>query len=80
MRIALCFSGHVRDLEYTKQFWTSLIEKYNIDVYCHFWGASRKLRTPYLKKSVKNQVILDEKDCIRLAYKIKYVYLPSNFG
>jgi hypothetical protein len=42
MRIALCFSGHARDLEYTKQFWTSLIEKYNIDVYASLWDIENK--------------------------------------
>lgn len=37
MKIALCFSGHMRDLDETKNFWTSLIKKYNIDVYASFW-------------------------------------------
>ncbi len=32
MKIALCFSGHCRDLLETKNFWTELIEKYKIDV------------------------------------------------
>lgn len=37
MRVALCFSGHMRDLNETKEFWTSLIKKYDIDVYASFW-------------------------------------------
>jgi hypothetical protein len=37
MKIALCFSGHIRDLNETKNFWTELIDKYNIDVYASFW-------------------------------------------
>jgi hypothetical protein len=37
MKIALCFSGHLRDLDETKNFWTELIEKYKIDVYASFW-------------------------------------------
>jgi hypothetical protein len=37
MKIALCFSGNIRDLEETKVFWTELIEKYKIDVYASFW-------------------------------------------
>jgi hypothetical protein len=39
MRIALCFSGYIRDLEETKNFWTELIKKYNIDVYASFWDT-----------------------------------------
>ena len=37
-KIALCFSGFIRDIDYTKEFWTSLIEKYDIDVYGSFWN------------------------------------------
>jgi hypothetical protein len=37
LKIALCFSGHVRDLERTKQYWTNLINEYDIDVYASLW-------------------------------------------
>jgi hypothetical protein len=37
MKVALCFSGHMRDLNETKEFWLSLIKKYDIDVYASFW-------------------------------------------
>ena len=37
MKVALCFAGHMRDLNETKTFWTSLIKKYDIDVYASFW-------------------------------------------
>jgi hypothetical protein len=37
MKVALCFSGHLRDLHETKNFWTELIKKYDIDVYASFW-------------------------------------------
>lgn len=37
MKIALCFSGNLRDLNETKSFWTNLISKYDIDVYGSFW-------------------------------------------
>jgi len=37
MKVALCFSGHMRDLSETKNFWTELIKKYDIDVYASFW-------------------------------------------
>ena len=37
-KIALCFSGFIRDIDYTKEFWTSLIENYDIDVYGSFWN------------------------------------------
>jgi len=36
-KVALCFSGFIRDIEHTKEFWTSLIEKYDVDVYGSFW-------------------------------------------
>jgi hypothetical protein len=39
MRIALCFSGQLRDLNETKQFWTDLIKKYDMDVYASFWDT-----------------------------------------
>ena len=39
MKIALCFSGNMRDLNETKNFWTGLIEKYNMDVYASFWDT-----------------------------------------
>ena len=31
MKIALCFSGNIRDLNETKNFWSELIKKYDID-------------------------------------------------
>lgn len=37
MKIAICFSGHIRDLKESKTFWTELIKKYDIDVYASFW-------------------------------------------
>lgn len=36
-KIALCLSGLIRDIDYTKPFWTKLIDKYDIDVYGSFW-------------------------------------------
>lgn len=42
MKIALCFSGHLRDLNETKDFWKSLIQKYDIDVYGSFWDAENE--------------------------------------
>ena len=49
MRIALCFSGHMRDLNETKNFWTELIEKYDIDVYASFWD----IENPELGDTIK---------------------------
>lgn len=37
MKIALCFSGQMRDLNESKNFWLELIKKYDIDVYASFW-------------------------------------------
>jgi hypothetical protein len=42
MKIALCFSGHIRDLDETKVFWVDLIKKYDIDVYASFWDTENK--------------------------------------
>lgn len=39
MKIALCFSGQLRDLNETKEFWTGLIKKYDMDVYASFWDT-----------------------------------------
>jgi hypothetical protein len=50
MKIALCFSGFIRDVEETKVFWTALIKKYNIDVYASFWDDE----IPQLGDTIKN--------------------------
>jgi hypothetical protein len=42
MKIALCFSGNIRDLNETKNFWTDLIEKYKMDVYASFWDIENE--------------------------------------
>jgi hypothetical protein len=38
-KIALCFSGEIRDLDRTKEYWGELIKKYDIDVYGSFWDT-----------------------------------------
>ena len=38
-KMAICFSGHLRDLERTKDYWLELINRYNIDVYASFWDV-----------------------------------------
>jgi hypothetical protein len=49
MRVALCFAGHMRDLNETKNFWTALIKKYDIDVYASFWD----IENPDLGDTIK---------------------------
>ncbi len=49
MKIALCFSGHMRDLNESKSFWTSLIKQYDIDVYASFWD----IENPELGDTIK---------------------------
>jgi hypothetical protein len=44
-KIALCFSGLIRDIEHTKDFWKSLIDKYDIDIYGSFWDTEYKSDT-----------------------------------
>lgn len=41
-KIAICFSGHIRDLEKTKDYWLELIKRYDIDVYASFWDIENK--------------------------------------
>lgn len=41
-KVALCFSGHIRDLERNKEYWLELINRYNIDVYASFWDVENK--------------------------------------
>jgi hypothetical protein len=49
MKVALCFSGHMRDLNETKNFWTELIKKYDVDVYASFWD----IENPELGDTIK---------------------------
>jgi hypothetical protein len=42
MKIALCFSGHIRDINETKVFWKGLIKKYDMDVYASFWDVENE--------------------------------------
>ncbi len=42
MKVALCFSGHIRDLEETKNFWVDLIKKYDMDVYASLWDVENE--------------------------------------
>ena len=41
-KIAICFSGQLRDLERTKDYWTSIIKKYDMDVYASIWDVENK--------------------------------------
>ena len=50
MKIALCFSGFIRDLDESKTFWTELIEKHKIDVYASFWDTEK----PELNDTINN--------------------------
>lgn len=53
-KIALCFSGLIRDIEQTKDFWTSLIDKYDIDLYGSFWDTEYKTDTIDNLKTIYN--------------------------
>jgi hypothetical protein len=37
MKVAICFSGKLRDIEYNYDFWSGILSKYNVDVYGSFW-------------------------------------------
>lgn len=53
MKIALCFSGHCRDIHETKNFWTELIKKYDIDVYASFWDIEKPELGDTIKEFLK---------------------------
>lgn len=38
MKLAICFSGELRYLDRTKNFWLDIKNKYNADIYAAFWG------------------------------------------
>ena len=42
LKIAICFSGHLRDLFRTNKYWTSMIDKYDMDVYASFWDIENE--------------------------------------
>jgi len=41
-KIAICFSGEIRDLERTKDYWNNLIKQYDMDVYASFWDVENE--------------------------------------
>lgn len=43
MKSAICFSGDLRDLEITKDYWIKFIHTNNLDVYCSFWEDTLNL-------------------------------------
>jgi hypothetical protein len=63
-KIAICFSGHIRDLDRTKDYWTKLIKQYDIDVYASFWDT-------------KNEELGDTIDNFHRIYDVKKVEVES---
>lgn len=49
MKVAVCFSGFIEELDDTKSFWTELISKYNADVYASFWGRNESEIEDFVK-------------------------------
>lgn len=45
MKIAICFSGHLRDWEKSSSYWGEIQKKYGADVYCSFWEELTVPRT-----------------------------------
>ena len=68
-KIAICFSGYIRDLDKNKNFWKELIDRYNMDVYASFWDIEgsggdtidnfKKIYNP-IKVDVENYSAFDE--------------------
>lgn len=70
MKVALCFSGNIRDLNETKNFWRDLIKQYDMDIYASFWDIENeelgdtlnnflKIYTPK-KYEVENYMVFKE--------------------
>ena len=64
MKVALCFSGNIRDLNETKNFWRDLIKQYDMDVYASFWD----IESEELGDTIDNFLKI-------LNYKCKYFLL-----
>ena len=41
-KVAVCFSGLIRDIQYTKEFWNNLIKEYDADVYASMWDVENE--------------------------------------
>ena len=82
MKVALCFSGHVRDLDRTFRFWDDLVKKYNVDVYGSFWDSSSNIDTVDKFKAMYNPVACDVEnyECFRsTTMSIAHAYVdPPN--
>ena len=63
-KIAICFSGHLRDLERTKDYWADMIKKYDMDVYASFWD-------------IENEEIGDTLKNFHTIYDVKKVEVDS---
>lgn len=63
-KIAICFSGHIRDLERTKDYWSEMIKKYDMDVYASFWD-------------IENEELGDTLDNFLRIYDVKKVEVDS---
>ena len=64
LKIAICFSGQIRDLERTKAYWTQIIDKYNMDVYASFWD-------------IENSELGDTINNFHKIYNAKYVEVEN---
>jgi hypothetical protein len=54
MKIAICFSGQIRDLDKSLSYWKDIIEKYNMDVYGSFWETDDESKNNFNQLSPKN--------------------------
>lgn len=54
MKIAICFSGQMRDMSKSLEYWKSIIEKYNIDVYGSFWETDEDSKNLFNQLNPKN--------------------------
>ena len=54
MKIAICFSGQIRELDKSLEYWKNIIQKYNIDVYGSFWETDEDSKSFFNQLNPKN--------------------------
>jgi hypothetical protein len=83
MKIAICFSGEMRDMEKCVSYWKPIIERYGMDVYGSFWDSpSLHLFSELNPKRVEIEPLssfLPYMDLFREEIRVP-VYPEVNFG
>lgn len=54
MKVAICFSGQIRELDKSLSYWKDIIQKYNMDVYGSFWETDEDSKNLFNQLNPKN--------------------------